>query len=322
MKIVFHGSNASMFRAGIEDQLESDHDIRTVSDALDAPGEADVFAGADVIVGIRLSAEQPVPEALRLYQAPAAGIDAIDLTALPSDTPVCNSFGHENAIAEYVMSALLARHVPLADADARLRAGDWHYGAGGKAGLRTELGSQSIGIVGMGHIGRTLAARAAAFGMQVHGANRSPIIETSALTKTYALDSLHEMLGAVDIVVNTLPLTDETRGMIGAAELAAMKPDAVIVNVGRGPVIDEDALYEALSRRAIGGAVIDTWYVYPSAENPGPTPSTRPFQDLDNVVMTPHMSGWTKGMADRRRATIAENINRLERGDPLVNRVR
>jgi phosphoglycerate dehydrogenase-like enzyme len=219
------------------------------------------------------------------------------------------------------MAALLSRHVPLADADARLRRGDWRYWAGGPGGVRTELGSESIGIVGHGHIGRTVAERALAFGMEVHVANRSPVGD-ACYAATYGLSGLAEMFGRVDIVLNTLPLTDGTHGLIGEAELAAMQPHAIVMNVGRGPVIDEDALYDALSRGRIGGAILDTWYVYPGPEDPAPMPGRRPYHELANVTLTPHMSGWTEGTIARRRATIAENVNRLAAGRPLINCLR
>jgi len=106
---------------------------------------------------------------------------------------------------------------------------------------------------------------------------------------------------------------------VNAAALAAMKPDALLLNVGRGPVIDEQALYEALSKRQIGGAIIDTWYQYPNADQPECAPSRFDFAALDNVVMTPHMSGWTSGTVRRRQQTIADNIARLLAGRPLEN---
>ena len=106
---------------------------------------------------------------------------------------------------------------------------------------------------------------------------------------------------------------------MGAAELAAMRPEGVILNVGRGPVIDEQALYDALAANRIGGAIIDTWYNYPTPERPATHCASLPFHTLSNVVMTPHMSGWTDGTVRRRQETIAENIRRLERGEPLTN---
>jgi phosphoglycerate dehydrogenase-like enzyme len=129
-------------------------------------------------------------------------------------------------------------------------------------------------------------------------------------------------MGSADAIINTLPLTDQTRGLIGKAELAAMRPDALILNVGRGAVIDEIALYNTLKARQIGGAIIDTWYVYPNADNTTPLPAGLPFHELDDVVMTPHMSGWTFGTIRRRREAIADNINRLASGKDLKNRVR
>ncbi|MEQ9038517.1 MAG: 2-hydroxyacid dehydrogenase [Silicimonas sp.] len=320
MKIVFHGDNASTFEPGFSNLLDARHDIKILSDTLDGAGETEAYAQADVVIGVRLTPEHP-RSAARLFQVPGAGYDGIDLSVLSQSCALCNCFGHENAIAEYVMSALLARHVPLVEADAQLRRGDWHYWAGGPSGLRTELGAQSIGIVGYGHIGKAVAARATAFGMAVHVANRSPISDDH-LAGVYGLDGLIEMLGSVDIVINTLPLTDSTLGLIGAQALVAMRPHAIVMNVGRGAVIDEDALYDALSNDQIGGAILDTWYVYPSPSTPQPMPGNRPFHKLSNVTMTPHMSGWTEGTIARRRAAMADNVNRLATGDNLINRIR
>ena len=317
--IVFHGDNALTFRPGFEALLEQPIEILTVSQSLGGEGEAEALARAGVVIGTAYTAAMPRLSAA-LYQLPSAGYDAVDLAALPPGCAVCNVFGHEQAIAEYVLHALLSHHVPLAQADRQLRRGDWHHWAGKPSGLRSELGAQSLGIVGHGHIGREIARRAQAFGMEIHVANRSPVAEAGYAGR-YGLDALAEMAGKVDHLVVTLPLTEATRGLVGAAVLAAMRPDAWIMNVGRGPVIDEDALFEALSSRRIGGAVLDTWYVYPSEADPAPMPATRPFHTLDNVVMTPHMSGWTHGTIARRQRQMAENVNRLASGRALCNTV-
>ncbi len=321
MKIAFHGSTASTFRPGIEDWLTGAHDIVELPDLLETDADRQTYVDADIVIGIKLDKTFPRPGRARLYQVPGAGYDGIDRTLLPAEAVLCNCFGHENAIAEYVFAALLARHVPLGDADRRLRDGDWAYWAGGPAGLRTELGGTTLGLLGFGHIGQALAARGKAFGMTVVVANRSPV--SAATVDTYLpLADLTGFMRSADAIVNTLPLTDETRGLIGADALAAMRGDAVIVNVGRGPVIDESALYAALKERRIGGAVIDTWYVYPGAESQHPQPSLLPFRELDNVVMTPHMSGWTHGTIRRRQQTIAANINHLVAGTMPDNIVR
>jgi phosphoglycerate dehydrogenase-like enzyme len=98
-----------------------------------------------------------------------------------------------------------------------------------------------------------------------------------------------------------------------------MRSDAILVNVGRGAVVDEAALFDSLKEQRIGGAIIDTWYQYPSAETVNCAPSQFDFASLQNVLMTPHMSGWTQGTVQRRQQTIADNINRLSSGQPLLN---
>lgn len=318
LTILFHGQNAANFRQGFEQMLESAHTIVDVSDALSAPGEAEQFAAADVIVGIKLDASCPTPRQLRLYQAPAAGTDAIDLSLLPERSALCNCHGHEDAIAEYVFAGLLARHVPLAQADADLRRQQWTYWAGRPGALRTELGSQTIGLLGFGHIARAIAVRAKAFGMRVHAANRSAV-PSDHVDRAYPLSELHAFLAGVDVVVVSLPLTAQTQGLVDAAALQAMRRSAWLVNVGRGPVVAEQALYDALSARRIGGALIDTWYQYPTPDQPACAPSKFDFAALDNVVMTPHMSGWTAGTIHRRQQTMADNISRLATGRPLIN---
>lgn len=322
MRIVFHGANAHTFEPGFGAMVGEGHEIVLLPDNPNAPAEVDAFRSADVIVGIRLDASHPTPDRLRLYHAPAAGVDAIDRARLPSGVPLCCCFGHEPAIAEYVMTALLLRHVPIPAADRDLRDGKWTYWASTRAALRTELADSTLGIVGFGHIGKAVAARAKAFGMRVNVANRSPVAAGPLVDRYFGLADLGSLMASADYVLVTLPHTKETESSIGEAAIAAMRPDAVILNVGRGPVIDEQALYDALSNRRIGGAIIDTWYVYPSPTSMTPHPGRLPFHELDNCTLTPHMSGWTHGTIRRRQETIADNIRRLAAGEPLVNEIK
>jgi phosphoglycerate dehydrogenase-like enzyme len=133
----------------------------------------------------------------------------------------------------------------------------------------------------------------------------------------YPLRELAAFMASADTVVAALPNTPQTAGLVDAAALAAMRPDAVIVNVGRGQVIDEAPLYTALSERRIGGAIIDVWYSYPASGQERGPPSRFPFHTLPNVTMTPHMSGWTTATRRRRQHTMADNVNRLSRGERL-----
>ncbi len=322
MRVVFHGANAASFSDGFADLLEPGAEILHLPDQLTTDAERQAYAAAEAIIGVRFDAGLPRPEGLRLFHVPGAGYDAIDLAAVPASAVVCNCFGHEQAIAEYVMAAVLARHVPLADADRRLRNGEWAYWAGTAATAHDELAGRAIGLLGFGHIGRAVAARAKAFEMTVTVANRSPVPVSDLVDRAFGLDALDAFWGSADVIVVSLPLTAATTGIVGAAAFAAMRPGAVLINVGRGPTVDEAALYEALRNRRIAGAVIDTWYRYPPEPGARAAPASLPFHELPNLVMTPHMSGWTRGTIRRRQLAMAENVRRRWRGEPCRNVVR
>lgn len=321
MRIVFHGENAASFSRGFSELLDAPAEIGVLPDALTEADRA-TYAQADVIVATKFDASLPVPAGLKLFHVPGAGYDAVDLAALPAATTVCNCFGHEQAIAEYVMSALLARNIPLAAADADLRKGQWTWWAGAPERVHGEIAGTTIGLLGFGHIGKAIAARAKAFEMKVVVANRSKVATSDLVDRAFTLDQLGEFWGSADAIVVSVPFTEETKGIVGADAFAKMRPDAVIINVGRGPTIDEAALYEALKQNKIGGAIIDTWYQYPGPGRANPLPSALPFHELPNIVMTPHMSGWTTGTIRRRQQTIADNVGRRFKGLNCVNVVR
>jgi phosphoglycerate dehydrogenase-like enzyme len=321
MRIIFHGENAASFSSGFADLVGPEAEVAILPDVL---GEADrsIYAQAQAVIGVKFDETLPVPAGLKLFHVPGAGYDAVQLGLLPPGASVCNCFGHEQAIAEYVMSALLARNIPLADADQRLRRGDWTYWAGSPDRVHGEIAGKTIGLLGFGHIGKAIARRAKAFEMQVHVANRSAVPVSDLVDRAFTLDRLGEFWGSADYIVVSVPMSSETAGIVDAAALAAMKSDAVIINVGRGPTIDETALFEALKTGAIGGAIIDTWYQYPGPQQTDILPSKLPFHELSNVLMTPHMSGWTSGTIRRRQQTMADNIKRCFAGSPLENVVR
>lgn len=318
LQIVFHGQNALAFSEGIEPLIEVPHRVLRLPDVLTGSVDQAAFAAADVVVGISLKPTMPAPAAVRLFQVPAAGTDAVDQALLPRRAALCNCHGHERAITEYVLAALLRRQVPFERADADLRAGRWTLQPGRPGALRNELGDQTIGLLGFGHIGRSIAQAARALGMRVHACNRSPV-DPACVDQSWPLEGLEPFMASADVIVVSLPLTTETQGLVGPRALGTMRTDALLINVGRGPVIDEAALYAALKSRSIGGAVIDTWYCYPDATRAECAPSRFDFSLLDNVIMTPHLSGWTHGTVRRRRETVADNINRLARGQALLN---
>ena len=152
-------------------------------------------------------------------------------------------------------------------------------------------------------------------------ATRRDLSKPDGLVELHGPDRLRDVLARADYVAVTASLSAETRGLIGPRELAAMKPTAMLINVARAEIVDEDALYRALAERSIAGAALDVWYRYPTAA--GPTlPATRPFHALPNVIMTPHVSGWTEGMLEARATLIAGNIARAAQGEPPLNLIR
>ena len=322
MRIVFHGENAASFSHDFDRLVGEAAQVAVLPDVLTDRAHSQTYTAADVIVGARFSRELPRPEKLQLFHVPGAGYDAVDLGAIPDSAVVCNCFGHEQAIAEYVMAALLERHVPLVDADRHLRQGDWTYTSGSPERVHGELAEKTIGLLGFGHIGKAIATRAKAFEMKVHVANRSPVPKSPLVDRSFVLHDLGEFWSSADFFVVSVPSNPETAGIVNAESFAAMRDSAVILNVGRGPTIDERALYAALKDRRIAGAIIDTWYSYPSPNQPTTLPSKLPFHELANIVMTPHMSGWTTGTINRRKQTIADNIRRRFDGKPCVNVVR
>jgi phosphoglycerate dehydrogenase-like enzyme len=318
MNIVFHGINAGSFSGNFSEFLAGEHRVETLADNPDPAA----YSAAEIIIGSWFDASLPPPDRLRLFHVTGAGYDTVDFAALPARVSVCNCFGHEQAISEYVMAALLARCIPLAEGDAALRRGLWPFAARGAETVHPELAGRTIGLLGYGRIGKAIAARAHAFEMRIHVANRSPVATGGVVDRAWALDNMRDFFASAEFIVASLPLAPETAGLVNAAAFAAMRSDSVVINVGRGGVIDEAALYNALAGNRIAGAIIDTWYQYPDASGAPQLPSRLPFHELRNIVMTPHMSGWTAGTIRRRQQAVADNINRLARGEKLVNVVR
>ena len=211
MRIVFHGENAASFSHDFQRLVDAAAQISVLPDVLTDRAHSQTYVAADVIVGGRFSGDLPQPRQLQLFHVPGAGYDAVDLDTIPDSAVVCNCFGHEQAIAEYVMAALLERHVPLADADRHLRQGKWTYGAGSPERVHGELAGKTIGLLGFGHIGKAIAARAKAFEMKVHVANRSPVPTSSLVDRSFALNRLGEFWTSADFFVVSVPSNADIR---------------------------------------------------------------------------------------------------------------
>lgn len=275
----------------------------------------------DVAVALRFGKAEAQKLQPRLLHLPGAGADAIDFEWLPKDCTLCNVFEHEGPIAEYVMLAMLDWEIGYAAMTRTFSAAGWSD-AYRKRKPHGELAGKTIGLIGVGHIGAAIAARATAFNMQTV-AIASKVREPEGHMEWIGDRSrLGELLAIADYVVVACPLTEETRGMIGKAELAQMKPTAVLINIARGEIADEEALFETLRDRRIAGAVLDAWYRYPAAPDDQVEPSRFAFDRLENVRATPHASAWTSALFERRYTFIADNIRRFAAGKPLTNVIR
>lgn len=293
-----------------------------VADSTDAPAFARVMEDADAFISMSWPPAFPPAPRLRLLQLPGAGTDAISFEHVPPGATVCNAFEHEIGISEYALGAMLEWSIGFRRLDARFRQGDWtgSYICGPR---RVELYGATLGIVGYGHIGREVARRAKGFGMRILACGRQARAGDTFCERILGPDQLDELLTQSDFVLLSVPLEAATRGLINAARLRAMKPTGVLINVARGAVVEEADLYAALAQRRIGGAVLDVWYRYPAqGATRGPVPWNHPFDQLDNVILTPHASGWTTALTERRNRVIADNLNRLARGEAFINVVR
>lgn len=271
--------------------------------------------------------------ALKWVQLHMAGVNALHDHPLytSSALPLTTTSGvHAATIAGYALTVLLAlaHRVP--------RMVEWQARGGWPPDekrwelfLPTELRGATLGIVGYGSIGRELARMAtSALGMRVVALKRDPSRRTDPdycppgtgdpegrlPERWLGPDGLPELLEASDVVVMAAPLTPHTRGMIGAAELARMKPSAYFINVGRGASVDEPALARALRERRIAGAAVDVF-----AEEP--PPAGHPLYACDNVIVSPHVSGFLPSYDDRCADLFAENLRRWLAGAPLLNLV-
>ena len=322
LQIAFAGTFAARLEQKARRHLTVPCEIVVSDEAGIVPrlGEVDVLVAMAFTVEMARSASR-----LKLVQVPGAGLDRIDRSALPESVLLANAYGHEAGIAEYVIGAMLTLTRDVIRLDAALRLGNWQsqWVVGAEPPpVWPELAGKTLGILGYGRIGQNVAQRARAFGMDVCAIRRD--VRRSSGDELALLggpDMTDEVMRRSDYLVISMPATPDTIGSIGRKRLGLMKQKAFLINVARAEIIDEDALYETLARRSIAGAALDVWYRYPR-EAGFPAPATRRFHELPNVLMTPHVSGWTDGMIEARAKLIAENIRRISCGETPLNLVR
>ncbi|MCU4742201.1 D-2-hydroxyacid dehydrogenase [Halobacteria archaeon AArc-m2/3/4] len=307
-----HGIPSSECADALRDHLSDDD--RTVGLAESPAAEPDLVRDADVIVGGDLRPEVlEAAEELQLFACSSAGVGHLDLEAFEErGIAVTNASGvHGPNIAEHVLGWILLITRRLDEGIRRQNRREWnHFQAFG------ELQGSRVCVVGLGAIGQAIVDRLEGFGVETVGVRYTP--EKGGPTdEVYGFDEMSETLVGVDYLVVACPLTDETRGLIGADELATLPPDAVVVNVGRGPIVDTDALLSALRGNKLHAAALDV-------TDPEPLPEEHPLWNLENVYITPHNSGHTPHYWERVADILVRNLERVdERGsfDDLENQV-
>ncbi len=242
---------------------------------------------------------------LRWYHTLSAGVERLlapELTP-PGLVLTNNSGAYDLAIAEHVVALIFAAAKRLPISFAAQGRHDWHDDP-----RSSDVRGATLVVLGLGSIGGELATIARGLGMRVIGVRRSG--GEGALTP----DRLADAAAEADYLAVCTPLTPETRGMVDANVLARMKATSWIINISRGPVIEEQALFAALSERRIAGAAIDAWWTEP-------LPKDSAWWDLPNVIVTPHTSYSSPSVRERSIALIHENLRRFKAGEPLLNRV-
>ncbi len=256
---------------------------------------------------------------LRWLQFPGAGVDSLAKTGtLDADSYVIVTTAagiHAETISEYVFGSMLMfnwnwpQMVRLQNEHIWARSATWYH-LGGR-----ELAGQTLGIIGLGHIGRRIAQLGHAFGMRVLGTRRS--ITTSGeqeqdVDQSFQPEQLHELLPQCDYIIVSVPLTRETEKLIGEAELRLMRKNTYLVNIARGRVVDEQALIRALRDGWIAGAGLDV-------TEEEPLPSNSPLYSMPNVILTPHISGNSIHYDARLASLFADNLKRYRSGQQLQN---
>jgi phosphoglycerate dehydrogenase-like enzyme len=224
--------------------------------------------------------------------------------------------------AEMAMALLLAAAKLIVPYDRQFRRHRWGPLAPERP-TSVRLENRRAVILGHGRVGRRVADACRGLGMRVAAVRSRRLSDDGP--EIHGLDALPRLLPLAGALIVCLPHTHATTGLVGAAELARLPPDAVLVNVARGEIVDEAALFQVLKERRIFAAGIDVWYRYPSRserrEAVTAPPSRFPFHELDNVVMSPHRAGWSEETEELRLLHLAELLNAAARGEPMPNRI-
>lgn len=304
-------------RLGIHDSVEAVFPPEALLAALDdLDADVSIVGGADVDgldALVTFAYEDAFLESdLQWVHSVQAGVDKFPLGEFEArGIAVTNSTGlHGATVGETVAGYMLSFARRLHEYRSNQERSEWAWAD--REETFTVDGS-SVCVVGLGTLGQGIAARADALGMDVTGVKRTPT-PVDHVDEVRPTGDLHEAIADAKFVALAVPLTDDTAGMIGELELEAMRDDTILMNVARGPVVDQDALVDALRNDVLAGAALDVFETEP-------LPEDSPLWDMDDVIITPHAAAATRDYPDNIAALVRENVRSLEAGDRLGNRV-
>jgi phosphoglycerate dehydrogenase-like enzyme len=300
--------------AALLERLDGLADLTYLPD--EGPERAAVLGAADVVLAWSIDNELSNQgdlarlKSARLIQLLSAGVDHVPFDRLPDSVPVASNAGaYSEAMSEHVLAMALALAKRLPQNHRALSHGEFDQHT-----PSLQIRGSVVGVLGFGGIGQATARLFGALGARVQAVNRSGRTD-EPVDWVGPLGGLEQLLRRADVLVVSLPLTRETRGLIGQRQLSLMKPHAILVNVARAAIIDEDALYEHLRSNPSFSAGIDAWWQEPL--HAGSFATRHPFLDLPNVLGSPHNSAITKGSLATAAAQAAENVARQLRGQPV-----
>lgn len=318
MKVLYHNQKDCEDVDRLRELTHDDIEIVVIpperkEEVLERAGEFNAVVGARIPREFLENADE-----LEYFIIPFAGIPVQDKENLPDfpDLKVINSHFNKRYVSELAWALLLASAKKLCPIHNKMKKGDWTPRYEHEWGMGLE--GKELLILGYGEIGEKVAKVGKAFDMIVNAVKKSQG-EDKMLDFLGTNDDLPKLLSNADFIIVTLPHTDETEGYLGEEEFGMMKEGVHIVNVGRGPVIDEEAFYNALKSGKLGGAGIDTWWIYPPDEESrsDTMPSNYPIHEFDNVVFSPHRGSHVKDREKKRMEDLAEILNSLEKGEVI-----
>ena len=323
MKIVLTRSmvpgDIQYIKDGLDKEVEGQYQFVVPTD-FSEDGICAVVADADVLLGPYVTPKiLGTAKNLKLIQVPWTGMDTFDFSSVQGCTvPICNTHSNADSVAEIAVAIVLDLLKKISYHDRKMRVGDWNRGQKPLDLKSKMLSSQTVCVLGFGNIGSRIGKLIAAFGARVIAVDDGLAVAGEIAEEVYRHEEISTAIAKADVVICTLPLTEDTRGFIDDDMFGVMKDGVVFVNMSRAAVVDEEAAWNALQSGKIGAFGSDVWWNAPKRGESQSFPSSKhEFWLLDNVLMSPHRAGYVEDSLPHLDGAI-ENIISLAKGGKLA----